>query len=202
MKVNPRLRVLAELIETDAIRGGVLKLLDKYHDALEWMPTSSSGTWHVHEPLLISHIENCMNFARLVAREFNMDRTTKSIFYAGIILHDIGKCKTTFTYSAKGTKKGKYHKAFKRHFYINREHNHALWGGMILRSADFMFCEVIAGLVERHMGHWKRRNPQPKNYLQQMVAFCDYLATHVESYKLSEQGGEVVGFVDKRLIQK
>jgi len=183
---NARLLELLKHIKTESIYNGVKKLLIEYQEELQWMPTSSSGDYHNHEPLLISHIENCMKFARLVAREFNMDGASRDVFFAAIILHDIGKCKTTFKHPVMGSKIH-WHEKFQRHIWTNDQYDHALWGGMIIRSADFMCCELIAELVESHMSHWRRKNPQPKDFLQRMVALCDYLATHVEKFELSSQ---------------
>lgn len=156
------------------VKNGVYKILTKYENELAWMPTSTSGKYHKHEPMLVDHILNCMYFADMIAKEFKIKGLERDIFFAGIILHDIGRVKTTFNGKIHGSaisKSGDY--------WCDREFDHALWGGMIVRSADFMCCEQIAELVESHMSHWNRRNPQPVSFLQKMVALSDYLASYV-----------------------
>lgn len=179
MRVYERWMRLIKEIPLLTVRRGTDKIIDEYAGLLEWMPSSVSGKYHQHQPLLIDHVEDCMVFAKVLAKGFNLDETDQSILFSAVILHDIGKCGTTTNHEPTGG--GKY-KAYQdgKYYLMLDVFDHALISQAIIAEFPFQHSVKIGKMAACHGGHWYKHLPQAdEDLLEYLMVAIDYLSTKI-----------------------
>lgn len=163
------------MIVDEVQRLQVMKLVEKYKEWYETYPVSISGKYHKSEPYMTAHIKRTVFFVDALCTEFNITGMDRDDLITAAILHDLGKTMCAI--------KGEYG----QHFYketgwssLYEKDIHPQIGGLIIRETDLTRREKVANLVEKHMGHWLPKAPQPNNLNEYILCASDYLASRDE----------------------
>ena len=163
------------MIENEEIREGTKKIVEMHKDWIGSCPPSPSGKYHSHEDNIEEHIIDAMICAEEIAREFKIQGVERDILYSGVILHDIGRVKSTHL-GEKSDGNWKYYTKTGWSQY-NYGKKHPFDSNEIIKENPFHKSDEIRALVKCHMSHWYAYCPQPKTLLEYAICMADYFAT-------------------------
>jgi response regulator RpfG family c-di-GMP phosphodiesterase len=183
--------------ELDAIKDvslqyGLVNLLTKFEDILEWCPSSSSGKYHKNDSLLATHLRRTFRFAHTLAEHEHLPNPNFDITIASALIHDIGKCTSIqLTYPGEEVISANpaEWKQYQDKYWVYKPgwENHPLTGAMeIMKIDDFPFKEQIVEIIITHHHLWYPNIMTVKCLEGRIVSMADYLASR--DYVLFDKG--------------